>query len=548
MRWAMATTTVGLMRRWGIPLACAATFLLASASAPAATLVPLAPSSAWDSTPIHAASPPGDPRLFVVERGGGVRIVEDGILRPTPFLTVPNVDTSVERGLLSIAFAPDYATSGLFYVFAVAAGPDALDPSGETGDLRIVEYSRSITDPSLADASSARLVLKQSHGAAANHNGGQLAFGAEGLLYATTGDAANGANAQDLANDLGKLLRIDPREQAGGASFGVPASNPFVGTAGAKPEIYALGLRNPFRASFGPDGELVLPDVGQTTWEEVNLGQPTGTAAATTLAGANLGWPSCEAACSPPNAAFVDPIFQYGHGPTPAETTGCAIIGGYVVRDQALAGLTGRYLYGDLCRSDLRTLNLDAGGADPRPAGVSTESPGSGPIGFGEDARGCLYVMADATAYRLAESAAAGAACPLPGADGSVRGAGGSGISPQRASDTTRPELSLRAARRQRLRRFITIFASCDEACSLRASGVLRFPRGGRLTPRPLIAATGSGLPQTQVRMRLKLRNKLLRRARRAIRHGVKVRARASVTATDPSGNSELRVMHLVLR
>ena len=537
----MTATTVGRMRRWGIPLVLVATFLVASAGASAATLVPLSPSAAWGSTPIHATSPPGDPRLFVVERGGGVRIVEDGVLRPTPFLTVPNVDTFNERGLLSIAFAPDYATSGLFYVFTVAAGPDALDPSGAVGDLRVVEYGRSVTDPALADPSSARLVLKQAHGSAANHNGGQLAFGPEGLLYVTIGDAANGANAQDLGNDLGKLLRIDPREQPGGASFGVPFSNPFVATPGARPEIYALGLRNPFRASFGPAGELILPDVGQTTWEEVNVGQPTGTATATTLSGANLGWPNCEAACSPWNPSFVDPIFQYGHGPTPAETTGCAIIGGYVVRDPALTGITGRYLYGDLCRSDLRTLDLAAPGADPRPAGVSTPTQGSGPLGFGEDARGCVYVMADETAFRVAESAAAGAACPPFVA----RGSGGDA---QATRDTKRPTLSLEVTRRQRLRRFVTIFASCDEPCTLHASGRIGLPGATASRSLRLIPATGSGQAGHRLRLRLKLRRKVLRQAKQARQGGAKVRARLKVKATDRSGNVTVRSARLVLR
>ncbi len=529
------------MRRWGIPLVVLAMLSLSSGAASAATLIPLAPGSAWDSTPIHAASPPGDQRLFVVERGGGVRIVEDGVLRPTPFLTVPNVDTFNERGLLSIAFAPDYATSGLFYVFTVAAGSDALDPSGATGDLRIVEYSRSAADPTVADPNSARLVLKQAHGSAANHNGGQLAFGPEGLLYVSIGDAANGANAQDLANDLGKLLRIDPREQAGGASFGVPSSNPFVATAGARPEIYSWGLRNPFRASFGPEGELILPDVGATTWEEVNVGRPTGTPVATTLAGANLGWPICEAACPSPNPSLIDPIFQYGHGPAPGTTTGCAIIGGHVVRDPALIGLTGRYLYGDLCRSDLRTLDLDASGADPQPAGISTPSQDSGPLGFGEDARGCVYVMAAETAFRLAESAAAGAACPP-----SVAKSSGGEV--QTIRDAKRPKLSLKAPRRQRLRRFVTIFAGCDEPCALRASGAVGFSGATASRSLRLIAATGSGRAGQRIRLRLKLRRKALKHAKNARRRGTKVRARLKVKATDRSGNVATKSIRLLLR
>jgi hypothetical protein len=467
-----------------------------------------------------------------------VRIVENGMLQPAPFLTVPNVDTNGERGLLSIAFAPDYATSGLFYVFTVAAGPDALDPSGLAGDLRIVEYRRS-ADPSLADPASARLVLKQTHSGATNHNGGQLAFGPEGLLYVTMGDAANGANAQSLANDLGKVLRIDPREQAGGASFGIPASNPFVSAMGAKPEIYALGLRNPYRASFGPDGTLVLPDVGETTWEEVNLGHPTGTPAATTLAGANLGWPNCEGACSPPNASFVDPVFQYNHS-GPSESSGCAIIGGYVVRHPALTGLTGRYLYGDLCRSDLRTLGLDQPGADPRPAGLSLPSPGDGPLGFGEDARGCVYVMAAGTVYRIAESATAEAACPPPGAV--------TAVSQATVRDTAAPKLSLTARRHQALRRFVTVFAACEETCSLRATGALGFSAASASRALRLIPATGRGGPGIRARLRLRLRKGALKQAKRARRRGVRITARLSIEATDPSGNATRRPLRVGLR
>jgi hypothetical protein len=531
------------MVRWSVSLAVLA-LLASSAPASAAALVPLASGSAWDSTPIHAASPPEDPRLFVVERDGGVRIVEDGVLRTTPFLTVPNVDTDGERGLLSIAFAPDYATSGLFYVFTVADGPDALDPSGAVGDLRVVEYRRSTSDPSLADPGSARLVLKEAHGGATNHNGGQLAFGSEGLLYVTTGDAANGANAQSLANDLGKLLRIDPREQSGGADFGIPASNPFVGTAGARPEIYARGLRNPFRASFGPGGELVLPDVGEETWEEVNLGSPTGTAAATTLAGANLGWPTCEAACS--NPPFVDPIFQYNHD-GPAETTGCAVIGGYVVRDPALTGLTGRYLYGDLCRSDLRTLNLGVAGADPQPAGVSTPSPGDGPLGFGEDSRGCVYVMAEGTVYRVAPVATAGAACPPRAEEAGDTSSTGRGP-PMATADTTDPSLSLQARHRQRLRRFITIFATCDETCALHARGVLGFSAAIASRSAPLLAATQQGQPGARARLRLRLPKRSLKQAKQARRRGWRVTARLRVRATDSSGNSTTRRFRIALR
>jgi glucose/arabinose dehydrogenase len=494
--------------------------ILAPASASAASLVALAPSSSWGSEPIHAASPPGDPRLFVVERGGAVRVVRDGVLRATPFLTVPNVDTSGERGLLSIAFAPDYATSGLFYVFTVAKAPDTF--GGAAGDLRVVEYRRSAANPDLADPASARLVLAQPHAGPTNHNGGQLAFGPDGFLYVTIGDAAVSSNAQTLSNDLGKVLRIDP----GKAPFAVPPSNPFVGTPGARPEIYALGLRNPFRASFAPNGDLVLPDVGQGAWEEVNLGRATGTAAATTLAGANLGWPTCEGVCAPANPSFVDPVFQYGHSATPSPTTGCAIIGGYVVRDPSFPGLSGRYLYGDLCRPDLRTLDLGAPGGDPRPAGLSLPS-GESLLGFGEDGRGCVYAMTTATAYRVATGPDAGAACTQAPPAG-----------PSIPPDTARPALSLRAGHRQRLRA-LRLFAGCDEACALSVTGHLRFAAAGSS------AATGSALEPAvaraaageSVRLSLLLKHGPFVKARGALRRGSKVRLLVTASAADSSGN-----------
>jgi glucose/arabinose dehydrogenase len=522
-------------------LALISAMALLPATASAATLVPLAPSSSWESPPIAAASPPGDARVFVVERGGGVRIVENGVLQPTPFLTVPNIDTNGERGLLSIAFPPDYATSGLFYVFAVAAGADALDPGALAGDLRVIEYRRSATNPDLADPTSARLVLHQAHSTATNHNGGQLAFGPEGLLYVTMGDAATGSNAQDRENDLGKILRIDPLDPPGAATFSVPPSNPFVATAGARPEIYAFGLRNPFRASFAPNGDLVLPDVGEGTWEEVNVGRATATPAATTLAGANLGWPTCEGKCEPPNALYADPIFQYAHS-GPAETTGCAIIGGYVVRDPSLTGLTGRYLYGDHCRPDLRTLDLAAPGADPRPAGLSIPKGGGELLGFGEDGRGCVYAMTEVTAYRVAPSPTAGTACPEPPVAGTAGGAGSA-----TARDSTAPKLSLTGPRRQRLGRTLRVFATCDEACALRAVAVLKLSAARASASAPPISAVGSGAAGATARLLLKLPRAEFRRAKEAQSRGRRVSARVTVTATDLSGNSSRKTVRVRL-
>jgi glucose/arabinose dehydrogenase len=520
--------------------------MLASATASAATLVPLAPPGSFASEPVFATSPPGDPRVFVVEREGGVRIVEDGVLQPTPFLTVPNVDTFNERGLLSIAFSPDYATSGLFYVFTVAAGPDELDPTGEAGQIRIVEYRRS-ADPDLADADSARLVLATAH-SAGNHNGGQIMFGPEGLLHITIGDNTEGSNAQTSGNYFGKVLRIDPRDPPGEATFSVPDSNPFVSIKSGRLPLYAIGLRNPYRASFGPNGELVVADVGAGSWEEVDVGRPIGTPLATTLGGANLGWPECEGFCPspPPQPGLTDPVFEYPHNGLSEETTGCAVLGGYVVRDQRLTGLTGRYIYGDLCRTDLRTLNLGVPGGDPQPAGISI--PSGELRGFGEDSRGCVYVMTTETVYRVAPAPDAGTVCPPP-------------PPPSPTADRAPPHLKLKGGR-QKLRRYVTVVATCDEACELRAAGSLRISKPRRRAsssrlacdpkacspPGLSVVRLRAGSPGTSVRMRLKMRKRVFKHAKSARRSGRKVRASVEVAATDASGNTTAKKTSIVLR
>lgn len=509
------------MKRLTLLLAAFAALVL-PASAGAAGLVALAPEEAWQSSPIAGASPPGDPRFFVVERGGVIRIVKDGVLQPTPFLTIPNVDTNNERGLLSLAFSPIYATTGHFYVFMVASGPDAIDPAGQKGDVRVVEFQRSAGNPDLADPNSGRLVLKQAHNNG-NHNGGQLMFGPENLLYVTLGENEISANAPKLDTLLGKVLRINPGRN-GVEPYSVPPSNPFVNTPGARPEIYARGVRNPFRASFGPGGELIVADVGDYVWEEVNVGRPTGTPAATTMAGANLGWPTCEGACTPPDPNFFDPAFQYSH----AATGGCAIIGGYVVRDKTLTGLTGRYLYGDTCLQDLRTLNLSVAGADPRAAGFSYE--GGALIGLGEDARGCTYAFTSLTAYRVAPTDNSSAACP------------DAALGPP---DTRKPRLKLRGSHRQPLRRSLRIFARCDESCALSASAVLRPRSAGRkgknraasAAVRKPIVTKRNAIAGKRVRLRVKLRRGAFRRAAKELRRGYRATVRVRVSAGDASGN-----------
>ncbi|MGK2954646.1 MAG: PQQ-dependent sugar dehydrogenase, partial [Solirubrobacterales bacterium] len=381
---------------------------LTTGVASAATLKPLAGEGAWNSPPIFATAPPDDPRVFVVERGdpgtstADIRIFEDGALKPTPFLSLDNVDLDGERGLLSMAFPRDYATTGHFYVFWVADGDDAIDPAGAKGDIRIVEFSRSGSDPDIADPDSGRLVLKTAH-SATNHNGGWMGFGPDDLLYFTIGDNASSANAQDLANLFGKVLRIDPSGDAPG-EYTNPSGNPFGGPfdpfPGAREEVFISGLRNPYRASFSSAG-LTIGDVGAGQTEEVDV-LPTDIAA-----GKNLGWPNCEGFCDEPNPAFFEPFFTYEHdnnNANPAPLTGNVIIGGYVVRDPDLNGLTGRYLYGDNNRADLRTLNLSVPGGDPVDPGLSVDQFSL--LSFGEDGRGCTYVMAGGTVFRIAANAA----------------------------------------------------------------------------------------------------------------------------------------------
>ncbi|MBK8293404.1 MAG: PQQ-dependent sugar dehydrogenase [Solirubrobacterales bacterium] len=505
---------------------------MTTGAASAATFKPLAPEEAWNSTPIFATAPENDPRVFVVERGDSgthkaeVRIIKDGALQSQPFLTVPNVDVSVERGLLSIAFAPDYKTSGRFYVFQVANGPgDTIDPSGTKGDIRIVEYKRSATNPDLADPASGRLVIKTPH-SAGNHNGGWMGFGPDSLLYFTIGDNNSpSTNAQDLGNLYGKVLRIDPVGSAPG-EYTIPPGNPYGGlfdpNPGARGEIFYYGLRNPYRASFSNVG-LVIGDVGAGQTEEVDV-LPTDTAS-----GQNLGWPTCEGFCDSPHPEFTEPFFTYEHdySGSPAPGTGNVIIGGYVIRDPDLTGLTGRYIYGDNNRSDLRTLNLSVPGGDPVDPGLSVNRFSL--ISFGEDSLGCTYVMADGTVSRIAADAAAPTACPheinVPDP-------------PDPPVDSTSPKLKL-AGKRQKLRRKIVISATCSENCSISAKGSVKAKRHGKKKALgfKFKRATRDGAANTRVKVVLRLKWKALKRARKVLRSGRKLRATFRAVAADPSGN-----------
>jgi glucose/arabinose dehydrogenase len=343
------------------------------------------------SSPVYVTAPRGDKRrLFVVEQGGTIRVIRGGKLLARPFLDLSSIVTSGgEQGLLSLAFAPDYAKTRRFYV----------NYTDKAGLQRIVEYRRSTSSADRAVASSARNVLSYD-GVEPNHNGGLLLFGPDGLLYAGTGDGGGAndqhgsrGNAQDLGSLLGKLLRIDPR-QSGSDPYSVPASNPFVGRSGARPEIYSYGLRNPWRFSFDRStGDLSIGDVGQDEIEEIDF------ASRGQASGANYGWRPLEGNrrnFDEPAPGAVAPLLELRHPPN------CSVTGGYVIRDRGVPALLGRYVYGDLCKGQLRSAKLAPGsaGGDRAIAGVGHVDQLSS---FGEDARGRVYALSlSGPVYRLA--------------------------------------------------------------------------------------------------------------------------------------------------
>jgi glucose/arabinose dehydrogenase len=326
------------------------------------------------SSPVHLTAPAGDARLFVVEQPGRIRIIRDGALVARPFLDITaDVGSGGERGLLSVAFDPAYATNGFFYV----------NYTDLAGDTRIERY-RVSADADLADAASAKLILaiEQPY---SNHNGGLVAFGPDGMLYIGMGDGGDGGDphnhGQDRGTLLGDLLRIDVRT---GDPYGIPANNPFRNDPAAKPEIWAYGLRNPWRFSFDPpSGLLFVADVGQNQWEEIN-------AVTATTAGVNYGWRvmegrHCYNASSCNRNGLLLPVHEYTHD------NGCSVTGGHVYRGSRLTGLQGHYFYSDYCDGSVRSLRVEDGRATDHRV-WSLGSLGS-ISSFGVDATGELYIV-----------------------------------------------------------------------------------------------------------------------------------------------------------
>lgn len=332
------------------------------------------------ASPLYLTAPAGDDRLFIVEKPGRIRIVKEGALLPEPFLDIADRVRSqdFEQGLFSVAFHPEYAANGHLYV-------DYTDLNGNT---RVERYTVSGV-PDRAEPASARLVL-QVEQPFRNHNGGLVAFGPDGKLYIGMGDGGDAGDplgsGQDRGTLLGALLRIDV--DAGDPDpFAVPPDNPFVGEPGARGEIWAWGLRNPWRFAFDREaGDLYIADVGQDDVEEVN-------AAPADVGGLNYGWNIMEGSrCFPPGSAcdpsgLTLPVLEYANEGGP-----CSVIGGFVYRGTALpSAVRGHYFYSDFCAGFLRSFRLEDGAA------VDRREWQVGDLGrvlsFGEDVAGELYIL-----------------------------------------------------------------------------------------------------------------------------------------------------------
>jgi glucose/arabinose dehydrogenase len=340
------------------------------------------------SQPVYVAAAPGDPhRLFVVQRTGQIIVLVRGRREARPFLDLSSqVNSSgTEQGLLSVAFAPDYQASGRFYVYY----------TDSSNNIRIVQYRRAPGHSNRADPASARAVLTIDHHTEINHNGGQLEFGPEGDLYVGVGDGGSEDDPHNFGQNtgvlVGKVLRIAPRPNGG---YTIPKDNPFVHQAGRRPEIWAYGLRNPWRFSFDRrTKDLIIGDVGQNTEEEIDFTRHGHGA------GANYGW------------SIFDGDRRFKPGPAPGAVKPavvalhsdgyCAIIGGYVVRDPAVPALAGRYLFGDNCKAQINSVVLSAGHArGNRATGLSVPSL----AGFGQDNAGHIYLASLAgPVYRLVQ-------------------------------------------------------------------------------------------------------------------------------------------------
>ena len=366
-----------------------------------AVLVPTSASAGIRATvvgtfnaPTYVAAPPGDThRLFVVEQGGEIEMIKDGGT-PTTFLNISSEVTFVggEQGLLSMAFSPDYSASGRFYVYYTSKNCQHSPGCDE----HVSEFTAS-PGADTANAGTEHVLITIPHPSQSNHNGGQLQFGPDGDLYVSVGDGGGGndteMNAQHKTTLLGKILRISPQP---GGTYTIPPGNPFSGgtecSSGPSastdcPEIWAYGLRNPWRFSFDRvTDDLWIGDVGQDAWEEID--HVPATSGRDAGKGDNFGWSRLEGnhpyrGRVPAHA--VPPVYEISH-----DTGACAVIGGFVYRGRAIRGLAGKYLFSDNCDGTIRVLSPKGnGGVTETAAGVEASSVSS----FGQANDGTLYVL-----------------------------------------------------------------------------------------------------------------------------------------------------------
>lgn len=346
------------------------------------------------SSPLFVAAPAGETsRLFILEQNSARIRIQHAGAGLTTFLDLGAIAGSGgEQGLLGLAFDPNYAVNGNFFV----------NYTDNSGDTVVARYTVS-ADPDVADAASALEILTISQ-PFSNHNGGMMAFGPDGMLYIGTGDGGSGGDPGNRSQDgltlLGKMLRIDVSSAAVGSPYAIPADNPFVGDGSVLDEIWALGLRNPWRFSFDRlSGEIWIGDVGQNDWEEVSV-EP-----AASGGGLNFGWRLKEgdvcfnpaSGCDP--GGLTDPVLVYAHTFFP--TTRCSITGGYVYRGDAMPLLQGAYLYGDYCSREVWGVGWDGVNVTPPLDLTSQIGPSGGLVSFGQDDAGELYVVAGSRVSRI---------------------------------------------------------------------------------------------------------------------------------------------------
>ncbi|MES2018543.1 MAG: PQQ-dependent sugar dehydrogenase [Pseudomonadota bacterium] len=339
---------------------------------------------------VFAAAPEGDARLFIVERAGRIRIVQGGVLLATPFLDMSSrTSTQGEGGLLSIAFHPQYASNGWLFLYYT-----------DLANNIVIERHRASGNANLAEAGNGLEIIRIPHPGYTNHFGGLVAFGPDGMLYLATGDGGGGGdpahNGQNTASLLGKMLRLDVSASTLMQPYAIPPTNPwFNDGSGRRAEVWALGLRNPWRYAFD-SGNLYIADVGQDRREEVNV-------AAAGQGALNYGWNTMEGSlCYSANtcnqSGLALPVFEYDHGTS--DVNGCSITGGYVYRGGAIAELAGRYFYSDYCKGFLKSL-VYAGGAVSAQADWPIPDVGN-VVSFGRDgANELLLISASGKVNRI---------------------------------------------------------------------------------------------------------------------------------------------------